>query len=57
MTNSPWKDVDTAFEVMFDEHVVISHKNKKQTIAAVVFTDNTGDALAEDMLDTNREDI
>lgn len=54
---NPWKDVDTAFEVMFDEHVVISHKNKKQTIAVVVFTDNTGDALAEDMLDTNREDI
>lgn len=54
---SPWKDYDAAFEPMFSESIVLTHLSKKQTIEAAVFIDNTGDALNDDMIDTDREDI
>lgn len=58
---SPWTDVDGAFCVMYDEPVVISGKRADrrfcQTIDAVVFASSTGDALADGMMDSDREDI
>lgn len=54
---SPWKENDDAFMPMFTESIVLTHQKQKQTISAAVFTDNTGDALADDNLDTDREDI
>lgn len=54
---NPWKDYDAAFAPMFTESIVLTHQDKKQTLEVAVFTDNTGDALTEDMMDTDREDI
>lgn len=58
---SPWKNIDEAFEPMFTESVVISgrrgDKAFRQTIEAAVFIDMTGDALTDDAIDTDREDI
>lgn len=46
---------------MFTESIVISGrrdgKEFRQTISAAVFTDMTGDPLAEEAVDTDREDI
>ena len=42
---------------MYAESVVIEHEAKRQTLRAAVFTDNTGDSLVDDTLDTDREDI
>lgn len=54
---SPWKDNDVAFEPMFTESVVIAHEGKKQTIEAAVFIDNTADAIVDEALDTDIEEI
>lgn len=54
---NPWKEVDEAFQLMFDESIVITHGGEKATIEVVVFTDNTGDSLVEETMDTTREDI
>lgn len=61
MMKSPWIDNDKAFAPMFTESIVISGKrgNKtfRQTIEAAIFVDMTGDALTDDAIDTDREDI
>ena len=57
MSVSPWKDFDEAFESMFDESVVITHEGERQTLKAAVFIDNTGDALTDAGMDSDREDI
>jgi len=58
---SPWIDNDKAFAPMFTESIVISckrsNKTIKQTIEAAVFVDMTGDAISDNTLDTDREDI
>ena len=55
---SPFTHIDSAFEVFYDEQIVIECKDgRKQTLDVCVFTDNTGDVLAQDMIDTDREDI
>lgn len=58
---SPWTDNDKAFAPMFTESVIISGKRGqevfKQTIEAAIFLDMTGDALADNTIDTDREDI
>lgn len=58
---SPWTDNDKAYSPMFTESVVISgtrgQDSFRQTIEAAVFVDNTGDALTDDAIDTDREDI
>lgn len=57
MENSPWKDNDDAFEAMYDESVVVKHGGEKATLEVCVFTDNTGDAISDEGMDTTREDI
>lgn len=61
MMKSPWIDNDKAFAPMFTESIVISckrsNKTIKQTIEAAVFVDMTGDAISDNTLDTDREDI
>lgn len=57
MMESPWKDIDDAFMPMFTESIILTHQHEKMTIKTAVFVDNTADALADDSLDTNREDI
>ena len=58
---SPWKGNDNAFDVMYDESVVISGTrtdgNFKQTIEVALFVDYTSDPTGEDMLDTDCEYI
>lgn len=54
---NPWKEQDDAFDMMFDESIVVKHGDNKATVVVSVFTDNIGDSLSEDTLDTTREDI
>lgn len=55
---SPFEHIDSAFDVFYDEQILVECKDgRKQTLTACVFTDNTGDVLAQDMIDTDREDI
>lgn len=55
---SPFRHIDSAFDVFYDETILVECKDgKKQTLDVCVFTDNTGDVLAQDMIDTDREDI
>ena len=55
---SPFRHIDSAFDVFYDEHIVVECKDgRKQILEVCVFTDNTGDVLAQDMIDTDREDI
>jgi len=54
--NSPW-DIHDAFDPMFDEEVVIESGGRRQTLKCVVFADNSGDALMNDIPETNRSDI
>lgn len=57
MSESPWKNADNAFELMYDESIVVKHGGEKATVNVCVFTDNTGEALTDDAIDTTREDI
>ena len=57
MMKSPWKDNDVAFEPMFTESIVLTHKNEKQSIEAAVFIDNTADSIVDEALDTDFEEI
>ena len=54
---SPFTDTDSAFDVFYDESVVITHGGNRQTIDVNIFTDETGDALTDSAMDTDREDI
>ena len=54
---SPFTDIDAAFDVFYDERVVISHGGERQTLDVNIFTDATGDALTDAAMDTDREDI
>ena len=55
--DSPFDNTFPAFEPFFDEVVVITHADKPQSIPVCIFADGIGDALAEDSVDTDREDI
>ena len=61
MNNSPWKDSDKAYAPMFTESIVISGTREdgtfKQTIQAAVFIDMTADAISDEAIDTDRENI
>ena len=55
---SPWKNNDDAFEPMFDEHAsIITPDGKRTTFEVAVFVDGMADPLADDMMDTDREDV
>lgn len=55
---SPWKDNGNAFDPMYDECIAIQPKTGlKTTRRCCVFLDNTADTLAEDLQETDREDI
>lgn len=58
MTN-PWKDSDNAFDAFFDESIVVTSPDGKTrlTLPVAPFTNNTGDPLSEDMMDTERLDM
>ena len=53
---NPW-NINDAFDPMFCEDVEINTDTSKFTLKCVVFSDNTGDAFSEDMIQTNRMDI
>ena len=58
---SPWNIDDRAFEPMYDESVIIRHKDggktDEQTIKCIVYSDSTGEPLSGDAMDTDREEI
>lgn len=54
---SPFTDTDNAFEVFYDERVVITHGGMRTTLDVCIFTDMTGDALDDNAMDTDRQDI
>lgn len=54
---SPFKNTDAAYDVFYDETVVITHGGEKQTLQVNVFTDTTGDTITDAAMDTDREDI
>lgn len=54
---SPFAETDAAYDVFYDEQVVITHGGQKQTLEVNIFTDSTGDALTDSAMDTDREDI
>lgn len=58
MAKNPWTDIEEAFEPMYDEVVVVETKNgSRQSLNVIVSTDSTGDALANDMIGSDRMDI
>lgn len=58
MAKNPWTDIEKAFEPMYDEVVVVETKNgSRQSLNVIVSTDSTGDALANDMIGSDRMDI
>lgn len=58
MSKNPWTDIEEAFEQMYDEAVVVQTKNgSRQSLNVIVSTDGTGDALADDMIGSDRMDI
>lgn len=58
MSKNPWTDIEEAFEPMYDEVVVVETKNgSRQSLNVIVSTDSTGDALADDMIGSDRMDI
>ena len=58
MAKNPWTDIEKAFEPMYDEVVVVETKNgSRQSLNVIVSSDSTGDALADDMIGSDRMDI
>lgn len=58
MAKNPWTDIEEAFEPMYDEVVVVETKNgSRQSLNVIVSSDSTGDALADDMIGSDRMDI
>ena len=58
MSKNPWTDIEEAFEPMYDEVVVVNTKNgSRQSLNVIVSSDSTGDALADDMIGSDRMDI
>ena len=58
MSKNPWTDIEEAFEPMYDEVVVVHTKNgSRQSLNVIVSYDSTGDALADDMIGSDRMDI
>lgn len=52
MNNSPWTDIDDAFQPMYNENIVIQGKRNgqefKQTIECSIFTSITGEPLSDE---------
>ena len=58
MAKNPWTDIEEAFEPMYDEVVVVHTKNgSRQSLNVIVSSDSTGEALAADMIGSDRMDI
>lgn len=59
--NSPFDNIDLAFQPMFDESLIFTHKHGgqtfTQTITCSVFTSNTTDPLSDNVMDTDRVEI
>ena len=57
----PWTIDNPAFEPMYNEPVVIRHKDGnrtvEQTVSVAVFSAMTGDTISNDAIDTDREEI
>jgi len=55
---SPFYGNQKAFEPFYDEELVVTTKGgQRQTVKAFVAIDNTADAIADEMLDTEEEQI
>lgn len=55
---SPFKNIDNAFEPMFDEEILIETKDgSRQMLSVFVAIDETDDAMSDDMIDTDSENI
>lgn len=57
MAKNPWTDIEEAFEPMYDEVVVETKNGSRQSLNVIVSSDSTGDALADDMIGSDRMDI
>ena len=56
-TSSPWDSCADAFAPMYNEPISITHGGQRTTLRAAVFLAGTGDALVDEAMDTEREDI
>ena len=58
---SAWKNIEPAFEPMFDEEISISGKRTdvdiNTSLKCIVFSDMTGEAFSDNSVNTEREDI
>lgn len=58
---SPWENIDTAFNPMFQEPLAVTCKRNnntiEQTITCCVFSSTTGDPLVDESLETDRVDL
>lgn len=58
---NPWKDIDKAFNPMFDEDIIVRYvrgnEQFSQTVKAVVYTAITGEPISIDCLESERQDI
>lgn len=58
MMKSPFDNIDTAFDPMYDESIWVQRKDGQQTtLQAAVFVDNTALPVSDDMMDTDCEVI
>ena len=61
MNKSPWKDIDDAFNNMFDETVVVKCKRDNeefsQTLNVYISVNMTDETILDDALETDREEI
>ena len=58
MMKSPFDNIDTAFDPMYDEDIWVQRKDGQQTtLQAAVFTDNTALPISDEMMDTDCEQI
>lgn len=55
---SPFGNIDDAFAPMFDEKVAVKTVEGKETnLRACMFIDGDSDPLADDMMETERDDM
>lgn len=59
--NSPWDNIDAAFDAFYDQHIAVEAKRPdstlRQTLKVVVFNSMTGDVVSDEAIDTERRDI
>lgn len=54
---SPFDRIDSAFAVLFNEEIILTSNQGRQTLYVSIFQSITDDTLNEDTIDTYRETI